>query len=140
ALPIYGPVRTGKQKSQKLDGFAESKVLAIHDAQGLWIVAVQASAQGAYDAVQALDGFGLPVRNALRVGFFQTGECTQYWILYWVNKHRQVQIVNHEARGSERGTVGGIEPGGKGLVKGAVGVFRDAAAHDVGVQAKRSHG
>src|SRR3546814_2301663 len=84
----YGPVRTGKQKSQELGGFAKSKALAIYDAQGLWIVAVQASAQGTYDAVQAFDGLGLPVRNALCVGFFQTGECAQYRILYWMNKNR----------------------------------------------------
>src|SRR3546814_571053 len=70
----YGPVCTGKQKSQELGGFAEGKAFAIYDAQGLRIVAVKSSAQGAYDAVQAFDGFGLPVCNALCVGFFQRSE------------------------------------------------------------------
>src|SRR5690606_1864906 len=133
-------MNAAEQVSQKLCSFAKGETLAIHNPQNLSVVAVQACGHGSQDIVQSLDGFGLPERAALGVSLLQTGEGAQYRVLHRVNEYRQVQVVNHQARGIKGRAVCSVEPAGKWLGKSAVGVLRYAAADDVGVQAKCSHG
>src|SRR5690606_19547597 len=78
---------TREHKAQELSGFTEGKAIAIHNPQRLRIVAVQARFEGTQYVAEAGDGFRLPVRDALAVGLFQTGEGAKYRILYRVNQH-----------------------------------------------------
>ena len=56
-----------------------------------------------------------------------------------MHQDSQVQVIDHQARRIERGAVGSIELGGKGLLERAVGIFGDAAANDMGVKPKCAH-